>query len=142
MRLVRQANAGGTAARNAGAAVASGQFLTFLDDDDEVLPNWLASFASLAASYPRCALVSCAATYLDLASNTTRVVVPHDKWNDDDSQPVLFDTGALAVRRDAFEAAGRYARGLSSGPHGRAPVPGGLPVRATECRWLTKKQRE
>lgn len=39
--LVHQQNAGPASARNAGAAIATGQLLAFTDDDCEPAPNWL-----------------------------------------------------------------------------------------------------
>ncbi|GJG86514.1 hypothetical protein tb265_16950 [Gemmatimonadetes bacterium T265] len=42
IRYVRQANAGMSAARNAGAALATSAYLLFLDDDDLLVPTALA----------------------------------------------------------------------------------------------------
>lgn len=54
VRVLRQENRGRGAARNAGASVARGATLTFLDSDDEMLPSTLAEFARLidADSHP------------------------------------------------------------------------------------------
>jgi glycosyltransferase involved in cell wall biosynthesis len=41
VRVVAQDNRGRSAARNAGASVAAGEYVVFLDADDEVRPDWL-----------------------------------------------------------------------------------------------------
>lgn len=43
--LIRQTNAGPAAARNAGAAMAKGRFLAFIDDDCVPAPTWLSALA-------------------------------------------------------------------------------------------------
>ncbi len=45
VRLIRQANAGTAAARNAGIGGARGRFISFLDDDDLWLPDYLEGVA-------------------------------------------------------------------------------------------------
>jgi len=47
IRLIRQDNAGGSAARNRGIDEAAGQFIAFLDSDDAFLPNHLANMKAL-----------------------------------------------------------------------------------------------
>ena len=55
IRLVRQDNAGPGRARNAGAALATGEFLAFLDCDDEWLPGFLEAAATALEQNPDCA---------------------------------------------------------------------------------------
>ena len=52
VRLVRQANAGPAAARNAGAQAARYPFLAFTDDDCEPTPAWLARLGAALAARP------------------------------------------------------------------------------------------
>lgn len=56
--LLHECNRGAGAARNTGAAAAKGEFLAFLDDDDEWLPEKLEEQLKLMAD-PEVGLVSC-----------------------------------------------------------------------------------
>jgi glycosyltransferase involved in cell wall biosynthesis len=52
VRLIEQANAGPAAARNAGAAIALGDYLVFTDDDCLPDPHWLSALAASAEGHP------------------------------------------------------------------------------------------
>ena len=54
IRLIRQANAGVSAARNKGIAEARGEYVAFLDADDEWMPEFLAEIVALQKVFPEC----------------------------------------------------------------------------------------
>ena len=57
IRIIEQANRGAAAARNAGVAVASGEYLAFLDADDQWLPEKLAKTVPVFERNPAAVLV-------------------------------------------------------------------------------------
>lgn len=54
IRLIRQANAGVSAARNKGIAEAKGEYVAFLDADDEWMPEFLEEIVALQSEFPEC----------------------------------------------------------------------------------------
>ena len=54
IRLIRQQNAGVSAARNRGIAEAKGEHVSFLDADDEWMPQFLEEIIALQNEFPEC----------------------------------------------------------------------------------------
>jgi glycosyltransferase involved in cell wall biosynthesis len=70
VRYVRQTNAGLSAARNTGIAMASYPFVTFLDSDDEYLPNMAEELMRAFDEQPAdTALIACATIRIDAEGN-------------------------------------------------------------------------
>lgn len=75
LKLIRQANAGPSAARNKGIAMAQGQFVAFLDADDYWAPDKLALQMKYIALHPELSLigVACAEPFAD-GSDTLNMI--------------------------------------------------------------------
>ncbi|MCA3259690.1 MAG: glycosyltransferase [Pseudomonadota bacterium] len=88
--LVRQANAGVAAARNAGAARAQGRWVAFLDADDLWLPGKLSAQLDLLAAHPQVRLAYTA----------------WEVWPSEDVEPAA---GLLERLQESAADAGRWA---------------------------------
>lgn len=114
VRYVYRDHAGVSAARNTGADEASGRFLTFLDSDDEVLPEWLDALRRDLAR-PRVGIVCCGVAHLDARGVVDRVRLPAGMGPAFRHQEGLFLAGTFALRREIFEEVGGYVAGLPYG---------------------------
>jgi len=110
VRVVHQANAGVSAARNLGASVATGRWLVFLDCDDAVDPAWLVELGA--------ALEDGA----DLAFTPAHAIASDGNDRPWTVQPLgpafagirgLFNPGMFALARADFDAIGGYAPALT-----------------------------
>ncbi|MEX0666254.1 MAG: glycosyltransferase family A protein [Acidimicrobiia bacterium] len=113
IRLRRQQNGGLSAARNAGAQIARGRWLTFLDDDDQALPCWLELFRAERAD-PASGIVCCGRIVVDAEGAPLRTEEPMPLGPAYDDQVGSFASGTFAVRRELFESVGGYAPGLQT----------------------------
>lgn len=115
VRIIRQANSGAAAARNAGARSAIGEVLVFLDDDMRAGPGLIDAHV---AAHEAGADAVLGRMTLDPSSPPTYLAHSVGRWSDElDEQlsalPAIIDgrqifSGHLSVRRQIFEELGGF----------------------------------
>jgi glycosyltransferase involved in cell wall biosynthesis len=114
IRVIRQRNRGLAGARNAAVLASSGEYLAFLDDDDEWMPEMLARCVSLLDEDPNCVLAYAGAVRVDMTGapmpnqegqtngvdSPTMAQMLERPWNVVPSQ--------VMVRRTVYERCGGY----------------------------------
>lgn len=126
IRLVCQSNAGVSAARNRGIEEARGEFIAFLDADDEWHPNYLATQKALIENYPACDVFATNYEFRNVQGQITPTILHKLPFDGDTgilsnyfevascSHPPLW-TSAVVVRRSAIQAVGGFPVGIKSG---------------------------
>ncbi|MET0556524.1 MAG: glycosyltransferase family A protein [Vicinamibacteria bacterium] len=120
VRVVRQANRGVSAARNAGAALGRGDLLAFLDADDVWMPEKLAAQAALFAATPALGLVHCGVEEIDGHGRPLRTRTDGGQGRVAEEmllfrRPVILGGGSGAVvSRAWFDEAGRFDESLGT----------------------------
>lgn len=126
IRLIRQTNAGVSAARNRGIEEARYDLIAFLDADDEWKPEYLATQYYLSQKYPDCNVFACNYEFRDTEGKVTPTIIRKLPFTSDDgiltnyfevascSHPPLW-TSAVMVKTQAIQAIGGFPVGIKSG---------------------------
>jgi glycosyltransferase involved in cell wall biosynthesis len=107
IRAVRQVNAGPSAARNAGLAVATGELIAFLDADDLWLPDKLERQLAVLDAHPEVMLCFCGIVNFRDGSDPSG---GPSEWPQSPFSPCT-----VLVRRPLFAEVGVFDPGLRSG---------------------------
>jgi glycosyltransferase involved in cell wall biosynthesis len=117
IKAIRQLNQGVGAARNSGIVAAQGEFVAFLDSDDEWYPHKLRKQVALMEENPSVGLVSSSAKYVDELNVVQQVGSVDLKGRLTDV--LLFKnvivTSSVLVRRSCLESTRPYFRQHLSG---------------------------
>lgn len=118
--IIHEKNLGACAARNTGMVYAKGEYLAFLDDDDEWLPKKL----EVQISYMNCeeiALVYCSHYVIDKAGKKRLIEEPlaREGRHSDEFQQLLREnfigsTSYPLLRTTAVKAVGEFTKGLKA----------------------------
>lgn len=121
VRVLRQANAGQSAARNAAAREATGEYLAFIDQDDQWHPSHLEELVAPLAADPDAGWAYCDFDEMDLEGNlvtrafikTVGVCHPKNTIYECVAGDLMVLPSASVMRRIAFEQAGGFDETLS-----------------------------
>lgn len=115
IRIINQENAGVGAARNRGAEEARGEWLAFLDGDDEWLPSYLQTMVNAMEQHPQSDIIGCASYYKDLSTGEVSAHALIDKYKDRSVEINYFinpdkmtHIGATLLRKSVFFETGGF----------------------------------
>jgi glycosyltransferase involved in cell wall biosynthesis len=125
VRYIRQDNRGPAAARNAGARVSRGEYLAFLDADDEWLPSKLERMVTALDDNPNAVLAFSNFIGIDSAGGEFRrlyasnISIGDSNFGLDDDVPLILPS-CVVIRREIFEACGGFCEDFKR-PGGEDP---------------------
>jgi len=112
LTLKAQANSGPATARNTGAAGARGEFLTFIDDDNSVGPEWLTRLSESVRANPDCMIggrvVNIATENLYSSASQLLIDYLHENDNDNPEDSRFFTSNNQTMPKSLFNEIGGY----------------------------------
>ena len=118
-KLIRQANSGVSAARNAGVAQAHAEYVVFLDADDRWEPTYLERMAQLIKDYPDAGLYASNYVYYKPGKTHVALNIPTGYINypkayyESDAMPVTSITAIIP--RKVYDEMGGFPLGIKLG---------------------------
>ncbi len=126
IRLINQANAGVSAARNKGIEEAKGEYIALLDADDEWHIDYLGAQIRLAKDYPLCDVFVSNYLFKDRDGKTSQTIIRSIPFTGENgilsnyfvvaaaSHPPMW-TSAVMARKSALMKVGGFPTGIKSG---------------------------
>lgn len=116
-KIQHQQTRGGAAARNTGIAIANGEYVAFLDDDDEWMPDKLVQQVDLLKRNPNAGLIYTGYYYVDNHYKTFQQFLPRFRGNI--AEPLLAEniigtTSSVMIRQVCFNKVGVFDDQLQS----------------------------
>lgn len=115
IKIICQKNAGVSAARNRGIDEAKGDWIAFLDADDEWLPKYLETLINVSQKFPKANMIGCASYHKDFQTGEVSANALIDKYKDKAVEINYFmnpdkmtHIGATIIRKKKFIEAGGF----------------------------------
>ena len=119
VRYIRQENSGVSAARNTGLKQSRGEYLVFLDSDDQLLPEALEIGVDCLREHPECAFAFGHSRFItadgSFLSKPEQPYVTRDHYLELLRENYIWCPGSVIYRRIAFEIANGFDTSLGPG---------------------------
>lgn len=110
--VVHQPDSGLSVARERGVATSAGDWITFLDDDDEWLPGWMPTIGPHLGR-AGVGIVTGGARFVTTEGQVTGEELPHPLGPVFGDVTAQYLAGCFAVRREVYVGSGGYLAGLT-----------------------------